>query len=277
MSDSEAELLEDEDLNNVIQMQIQTWLIQDAERQSAEDDEELLGLAAGSMLLGAELDREARVARRAAHRGYLTRPELMRNPRYGTPWQRLYWSREDRAYITTMGFDVATFDKLLQEGFGEEWNTAVIPRTDTSITGKPRLGARSLNAAGALGLALHYLNSTMREISLQQIFALIPSTTSRYINFAVQILLNVLQKMPEGHIRWPTAAEMEEYSQIIGKRHPMLAKVINGRSSGAFGSIDGLKLLTQTPDDPEWENADYNGWLHEHVTNNVLAFDPKGK
>ena len=32
------------------------------------------------------------------------------------------------------------------------------------------LMARSLNAAGALGLVLHYLNSTMQEISLQQIF-----------------------------------------------------------------------------------------------------------
>jgi hypothetical protein len=73
---------------------------------------------------------------------------------------------------------------------------------DVSATGKPRLCARSLDAAGALGLVLHYLNSTMREISLQQIFALIPTTVSRYITFGLKILLKVLQKMPDATIEW---------------------------------------------------------------------------
>ena len=38
-----------------------------------------------------------------------------------------------------MGLDVATFDLLLEHGFQEIWEMAAIPRTDTSLTGQPRL------------------------------------------------------------------------------------------------------------------------------------------
>ncbi|KAJ7784223.1 hypothetical protein B0H16DRAFT_1295971, partial [Mycena metata] len=99
----------------------------------------------------------------------------------------------DRTYITTMGFDVATFASIVDAGFGVTWAATPIPRNDVSAAGKPRLGARSLDGAGALGLVLHYLNSTMREASLQQIFALIPTTVSRYITFGLRILLVVLR------------------------------------------------------------------------------------
>lgn len=53
--------------------------------------------------------REARNERRQPHRLYLRRGELLPNPRVGTPWQRLWDNQEDRAFITTMRFDVATF------------------------------------------------------------------------------------------------------------------------------------------------------------------------
>jgi hypothetical protein len=53
--------------------------------------------------------REARNERRQPHRLYLRWGELLPNPRVGTPWQRLWDSQEDCTFITTMGFDVATF------------------------------------------------------------------------------------------------------------------------------------------------------------------------
>jgi hypothetical protein len=82
-----------------------------------------------------------------------------------------------------------------------------IPRGDTAATGNPRPWARSLDAAGALGLALYFVNSTMREISLQQIFALVPSTVSRYIQFSLDILLAVLRQIPDARIRWPSRVD----------------------------------------------------------------------
>ncbi|KAG2079010.1 hypothetical protein BDR04DRAFT_997850, partial [Suillus decipiens] len=85
----------------------------------------------------------------------------------------------------------------------------------------PCLNWHLLNAGGALGFILHYLNSTMQETSLQQIFALIPCT-------------------------------------------------------GAFRSIDGLKLPVQTSEDDEIENATYNGWLSEHFISSVITFSAEG-
>jgi len=94
-----------------------------------------------------------------------------------------------------MGVDVETFHFMLEQGFCTAWDSLPIPRTDVSQSGHPHLVRCSLDAAGALGLTLHYLNSTMREVSLQQIFALIPTTVSHYLSFALQILLHTLRKI----------------------------------------------------------------------------------
>jgi hypothetical protein len=118
--------------------------------------------------------REERIQHRNIHRTYLTRPDLNPSPRIGTPWQHMHARRADRAFITTMGVDVATFEYLLNHGFTAAWNSTPIPRNDVLLNGVPRIDRRSLDAAGALGLILHYLASTMREISLQQILVSSP-------------------------------------------------------------------------------------------------------
>ncbi|KAJ7732428.1 hypothetical protein B0H16DRAFT_1279072, partial [Mycena metata] len=86
---------------------------------------------------------------------YLCHPQLLRNPRFDTPWQVLHASASDRAYITTMGFDITTFASIVDAGFGATWAATPIPRNDVLAAGKPHLGARSLDGAGALGLVLH--------------------------------------------------------------------------------------------------------------------------
>ena len=134
------------------------------------------------------------------HRTYLTRSDLNPSPCIGTPWQHMHARGNDRAFITTMGIDVATVEYLLAQGFAEAWDLTPIPHNDVSSTGVPRIDHHSLDAAGALGLVLHYLASTMCEISLQQISGLIPSTVTQYLLFSHQILLQVLHKIPSAHI-----------------------------------------------------------------------------
>ncbi|KAJ7752328.1 hypothetical protein B0H16DRAFT_1837427, partial [Mycena metata] len=193
------------------------------EEEEEEDAREQAAAAAACILLGAEEARQMRAERRQKTRLYLCRPQLLRNPRFDTPWQVLYASANDRAFITTMGFDVVTFASIVDGGFGATWAATPIPRNDVASAGKPRLGARSLDAAGALGLVLHYLNSTMREISLQQIFALIPTTVSRYITWGLRILLAVLRKMPDAKIKWPESTEeFQGLNDLIVERHPRL-------------------------------------------------------
>jgi len=181
--------------------------------------------------------------------------------------QRLYRSQSNRVFITTMGFNIAVFNTILEVGFEEQWNTT-IPWHDVSMTATPRMNQRSLDAAGALGLVLHFVNSTMQEVSLQQIFALVPATVSRYINFALGMLLGVLKKIPEAAVVWPEGDEFQELNDLVVERHNLL--------TGAFGTMDGLNLPVLVSKDQEFENATYNGWLHEHFVSSVLAFASNG-
>ncbi|KAG2074923.1 hypothetical protein BDR04DRAFT_1007055 [Suillus decipiens] len=65
-----------------------------------------------------------------------------------------------------MGVDVPTFSSLLTAGFVQAWYETPIPHEDVSVHRTPRIDKCSLDAAGPLGLVLHYLNSTMHAISL---------------------------------------------------------------------------------------------------------------
>lgn len=152
---------------------------------------------------------------RRRHRLYLCHPELIPNPRVGSPWQVLYHSQSDRAFMTTMGIDTTTFRLLLDAGFEEEWDSTPIPQTDTNTNGEPRLGARSLDAAGGLGLYLCYLRSSTTEVGLQLIFALVPSTVNRYLTFARQVLLHTLRKFQAATIKWPDGNQLNEMTSIV--------------------------------------------------------------
>jgi hypothetical protein len=66
---------------------------------------QLAGSACAMILLGAEEVRRPCIERRNPSRLYLCRPQLLPNPLVGMSWQIVASSR-DRAFITTMGFDV---------------------------------------------------------------------------------------------------------------------------------------------------------------------------
>ncbi|KAG9078768.1 hypothetical protein FS749_009172 [Ceratobasidium sp. UAMH 11750] len=101
-----------------------------------------------------------------------------------------------------------------------------------------------------------------------QIFALVPSVLSCYVHTGLPILLEFLKQIPEGVLKWPSPAQMSDYSKLINARHPAI--------DGTFGFVDGLKLPVANSGNPQVENANYNGWLHSHKINNVLVFAPDG-
>ena len=238
-----------------------------------DDDSEALACQAtiAILLIGVILSCSAQNKHRHLHRLYLCWSQLLPDPRGATPWQVLWGSQNDCAFITTMGFDVKTFCSLLEGPghFVEQWDSTPIPREDVFAHGQPRIVCRSLDAAGALRLILHYLGSAMLEISLQQIFALTLSTLSQYLDFAQHILFVTLKHIPAANVAFPqTIQDFEFYSSLIAARHPLL--------EGAFRSIDGLSLKCQESNDPELENATYNGWKSDHCISNILVFSPEG-
>ncbi|KIY48681.1 hypothetical protein FISHEDRAFT_42869 [Fistulina hepatica ATCC 64428] len=247
-------------------------LLWDDEDDEIEDETQLENDALSAILLAystAETYQSVKSEQRAATRTYLKRLELLPHPWKTSPWQSLFVSCNDRAFITTMGLDVETFNLILNGGFSEKWNTTRVTRPDRPGTAHPRLSRRSLDAAGALGLILHYLNSTISDINLCQIFALIPSTVNRYIDFSLALLLETLRQLPGAHIRWLTGHEFEHCNNIVIRRHPLL--------TGAFGTMDGLNVPVQASADEDIENATYNGWLHSHFVSLVIAFASTGE
>lgn len=91
------------------------------EEMDIEEEEEEVLLVVACVLGGIAEVQQRRSAVR--HRLYLRRAELMPNPNDESPWQRLRASQNDRAFITTMGIDVPTFDTILARGFAFAWST----------------------------------------------------------------------------------------------------------------------------------------------------------
>jgi hypothetical protein len=134
-------MLVDDEYDNLDDMAIARWL-QDEEAVYVRGEEDWMALLYGAALLfyGEEEARRIRAERRFERRLYLTRPDILSNPRSDTPLQALYNSRSDRAFITTMGFDVSSFELILASGFQEMWDTIPIPRNDVPLVFHEHLG-----------------------------------------------------------------------------------------------------------------------------------------
>lgn len=191
----------------------------------------------GLLLAVAAIVIEGLERRKSRQRGqnYLKRAYLHQTPQYGTAWEIIYASGNEGAFIQTSGFDVKIFHFLLR-WFEPRWTSQPISRNDfkpKAVAGPDR---RSLSSTGALALALHYLNSTMPEHALQQIFAVIPAVCSRYLIFSLHMLNTMLVNIPEASIGWPQSVnKFEDYALTIRARHPLLAQ--------GFFFVDGLIFL----------------------------------
>jgi len=199
------------------------------------------------------------------NRFYLTRRNLHPSSWSATAWEYLYESKDDRAFILTMGVGVSVFQQLLDSGFEVTWNTMLIPRDDVLSNAKPRVHHRSLTSTGALGLVLHHLNSIMADYSLQLIFGITPAVCSRYRNWALSILQVVLRNFYKARVTWPTKQQCQQYSALIQQRHPFLEY--------AIGFIDGCHLPIAAAANNDLQNAYYNTGFKELLFSDIKKND----
>jgi hypothetical protein len=87
------------------------------EEEEDEMDWELTATAVAAIVVGVLVACQQRAEQRLECRLYLMRAQLLPDPRRDRPWQVLYASKSDRAFITTMGFDTQTFEDILTTGF----------------------------------------------------------------------------------------------------------------------------------------------------------------
>ena len=149
-------------------------------------------------------------------------------------WASLWRAQSDREFITTMGLDVATFDDLLGR-FADQRNFSNIDRANVNSHGKPQIGRPLLDAAGCLGLVLHWLCLTMASYTLQQLFAITPAVCLCYLSTGLQHLLLCLSKHPQAQFLWPTTKDKaQRHSEQIERKFPRLTNCI--------GFVDGVNL-----------------------------------
>ena len=116
-----------------------------------------------------------------------------------------------------MGVNVNTFSTILHP-FSVEWNSSTITRSDVNPHGEPQVAWRSLDAAGALGLVLEWICSTMTAYSLQQLFGITPAVCSRYLSDGLNHLLTSLRKLKHARMVWPsTERAIQPLSEAIEK------------------------------------------------------------
>ena len=174
-----------------------------------------------------------------------------------SPWQHLLVNGDNQSFLEMTGFSKSAFKKL---------EKVVFPPVDyVAPFGRPS----SLDQRGELGLYLFYVNSTMKSKHLYIVFGIVPTTACTVINKMIKVIVEKLRKHPASRIRFPDQQQMAIYAQMVNNREPAINNVI--------GFVDGLSIPVQCSDDILQQNAAYNGYHHDTMCNNVMAFAPTGK
>lgn len=180
-----------------------------------------------------------RLSSRVRDRHYLVQRCLLNYNQ--SPWMKLYLHGDDIGFLNTMGFTRVVFNDILVP-FTARWEA------------RPHgLGIQvtKINAAMLLGLALHYLNSTMAQHTLKMVFGM--TQVSRHLKLGLELLYATLKHdLHHARIQWPSHEEIHKWAEMIASWEPGLR--------GVFGMVDGLALAIQNPGNPALQRAYYNGW-----------------
>jgi hypothetical protein len=136
-----------------------------------------------------------------------------------------------------------SLDDLL-ERFVARWNYSTIDWADVNPIGEPQVACQLLDAAGTLGLVLHWLCLTMSCYTWQQLFGVTLAVCSCYLASGMHHLLAVLQEHPLARFLWPTTKRRaRQYSAPIAKKFLLLTQF--------FGFLYGLNFPVLVSDDDE--------------------------
>lgn len=196
---------------------------------------------------------------RVRRRVYYTSQALHRPSE--SAWQRVWEMGTDRDMLQTVGFTREVFNILL-ERFAPLYDPN-LPRTEHT-RGRPK----ALLPHAALGLALQYMSSMMRQYELCQLYGVSPSTLSRTLDHSLNCLLAVLGNLHAARVRWPNSADRLRYARMIRDREPQVET--------AFGFVDGTTFHIQQPASASVQNAYYSGTKSDTMVQNLFVFAPDG-
>jgi hypothetical protein len=173
---------------------------------------------------------------------------------------KAFLSANNLAFRNTMGFTVETFHQLHSALTKGNFLRCDMP-----------CGC-SMDTYGVLGLALHYLNSSMGQKTLCVIFGLTPAACNRLLWRGLHALQSAFRAnaVPEAELRWPSLLEMQRLSELVLAREPLLS------AYRPFAFMDGLRVQVQNSDDRTEQNAYYSGMEGHACIGNVFVFAADG-
>lgn len=117
-------------------------------------------------------------------------------------------------------------------------------------------------------MVLYFYASKADDHTICQVFGVPPSTLSRYLSEAEEVLAEILPHIEDAQIRWPTIEEQHAFAALLEEKEPLVV--------GKFGFVDGKNFKVKEPSDVEAQNAQYNGWLGAVFVTGTLLFGPDG-
>jgi hypothetical protein len=119
-----------------------------------------------------------------------------------------------------------------------------------------------------LGLVLAWTRTRASLMVLQLIFGMTYTNLDDYLLFAKRIIVMVLQDHPMAEVQIPSTKKIEEYVEMVNRRHPYLSQV--------WCTMDGLMLMLEQSSNALIQEKIYNGWTQDHYVKSVMCFFPDG-
>ena len=186
-----------------------------------------------------------------------------------SPWRKLLGSRNDQAFITMMGFDAESFDKILVK-FGPMFSGHT-PFHDSGMIVEfeyIRGRKREVQPEDCLGLVLVWTRTRGSLNVLQLVFGLTYSNLCVYLRFGIRLIVETFRNDPLARVSIPSVEEIESFQEAFAERHPLL--------NDCWATMDGLKLYLQSAGHADIQERYYNGWTHDHYVTSVFCFCPDG-
>ncbi|RHZ20939.1 hypothetical protein DYB26_014988 [Aphanomyces astaci] len=155
----------------------------------------------------------------------------------------MYATRDPASFISTVSLPPDAFDSLLVMFSGEY--------EQPSRRGKGGRPPRVVHAHAVLALVLHFYTAAVEQKTLQELFALTPSTCARTLRKGEEALARALVACPDAAIKWPSKATQARWAAMSNLREPLV--------HGVFSFVDGKNLRVQEPSSTDLQNAMYNG------------------
>ncbi len=200
--------------------------------------------------------RTLSIEERCCHYRKISRCALI--PLKLSPWQKLRASRNDQAYITRLGFDCKSLDKVLKKFAPMFSGHTPFNASGMIVEFEHTQGQRRVvQPKDCLGLVLVWTCTRGSFHVLQLNFGLTYySNLSVYLRFGMRLTVETFRHNPLARVSIPLAEEIERFKVAFAERHLLL--------TDSWATMDGLKLYLQTAGNAYIQEWFYNGWTHDH-------------